>query len=83
MTLGKPPTACWNCAKATGGCSWSSRFEPVEGWTAQETLIKLNGGERYEPSFHVISCPEFDRDAYRGGNERCEVALAKDATGES
>lgn len=27
---------CWTCQKACGDCSWSSCFQPVEGWTAEK-----------------------------------------------
>lgn len=27
---------CWTCQKAGGDCSWSSCFQPVEGWTAKK-----------------------------------------------
>ena len=27
---------CWACQKACGDCSWSSCFQPVEGWTAEK-----------------------------------------------
>ena len=58
---------CWDCSKATQGCSWSDYFKPVKNWTA----IK------YEPTstkpyttYLVQECPEFDRDAYNGGQIR-------------
>ena len=57
-------TLCFDCAKATGYCSWSSRLEPVEGWTAEETIKNTS------TSFVVIDCPEFVRDAYRNGTMR-------------
>ena len=52
-----PPTLCWNCENALGKCSWSKSFEPVPGWTAQETIIE--GNRKMIPSYLVISCPEF------------------------
>ena len=66
----KPMTLCWFCKKATcSGCSWSSKFEPVEGWKAEPSHILLHSG-RYDKynvktkkkiisSYTVISCPEF------------------------
>lgn len=45
-------TLCWDCAKATdGGCTWSEKHEPVDGWDADETG---NG-------YMVGRCPEFER----------------------
>ncbi len=53
-------TLCWTCKNAVGDCSWSRRFEPVEGWTAEPTKIKLdvNSGAKTD-SFCVIKCPEY------------------------
>lgn len=49
-------TLCYYCAKATtGGCSWSKKFIPVEGWKAKPTI--LDGGRTH--SFEVFRCPEF------------------------
>ena len=49
---------CWCCGNAcNGGCTWSERLEPVEGWTA----VEVKGG------LTVTECPEFIRDAYGGG----------------
>ena len=53
---------CWDCAKAIGGCSWSKNLTPVEGWHAKPTRKQ----DMYE-SFLVTKCPEFERDAYKGG----------------
>lgn len=51
-------TLCWDCENAcNGGCTWSEKLEPVDGWTAQKTA---NG-------YVVHDCPEFKRDAYEGG----------------
>lgn len=46
-------TLCWRCQKSTGGCRWSQRLEPVDGWTAVEKVM------RDCESFQVIECPEF------------------------
>lgn len=51
-------TICWSCANATGMCNWSSKLEPVEGWTAIEKPIVV-GKEKTKPSYKVIDCPEF------------------------
>ena len=53
-------TLCWRCAKAiNNGCSWSERFEPVQGWTAVPT--KINCEYYMADSYRVIDCPEFER----------------------
>ena len=48
---------CWRCKNCFGGCSWSESFEPVEGWSAERTLIKHFNVET--PSFLVRACPLF------------------------
>ena len=57
---------CWTCAKACGGCCWTQyrRYEPVPGWIAAETTMRINGG-RIEKSFLVYTCPEFKPDPPR------------------
>lgn len=62
-----PATLCWDCAKAAhDGCSWAESLKPVEGWEAVPTVKQQFRGEPLH-SFLVISCPEFERDAYNGG----------------
>ena len=59
---------CWDCAKATnGGCSWSRRFEPVKGWTAEP-----NTREAFS-TYEIIACPEFERDAAGNGQYRLKT----------
>ena len=48
---------CWNCKKATGGCSWVDDFVPVIGWDATPTVV-----DEIEESFEIKSCPEFVED---------------------
>lgn len=48
---------CWHCAKACGGCAWSDKDLPVEGWEAEGTVVKDEEGQ-FE-SYHVKKCPEF------------------------
>ena len=63
----KHDTLCWDCAKATGKCSWSKNFVPVEGWEADPTKVK-NGFITWKgrkifslvDSFDVHECPEFE-----------------------
>ncbi len=60
-------TLCWNCKKATGGCSWADKLKPVKGWTA----------EKYAPTkskpyvtYTIHDCPEFEMDSYQSGTKR-------------
>lgn len=54
-------TLCWDCkCSVERTCDWARSFEPVEGWTAKAV------GD----SYLVMDCPEFDRDAYGGGQSR-------------
>ena len=70
----KPKTLCWDCANATGGCSWSDHWkhQPVKGWYAVRNDLKSKEGTMVE-SYIVISCPEFVRDAREGGMIRKKV----------
>lgn len=56
-------TLCWRCRNAVGGCSWSQRFEPVNGWTAVVTqpAVYLSEAMQKIPDYCVIKCPEFER----------------------
>ena len=47
---------CWTCQKAGGDCSWSSCFQPVEGWTAEKVHRKT-----YD-SYRIEKCPEYVAD---------------------
>ena len=60
-------TLCWTCQNACGGCNWSKRLKPVEGWTVENTEIKhtSKGKTRYDSSCKVISCPEYIQDEPR------------------
>lgn len=49
---------CCYCRYATGGCSWSDKFEPVRGWDAEPTIIKDSEiGDI--PSYEIKHCPQF------------------------
>ena len=68
-------TLCWDCANATGGCSWADHGDhtPVNGWTAKETTLKCHSpssNNETTSSFIVIDCPEFIRDAEGHGARR-------------
>lgn len=52
-------TLCWSCrVPGTGGCEWDRDFQPVEGWEAQPTKLRLweKGGNGMD-SFCVTACP--------------------------
>jgi hypothetical protein len=71
----KNQTICWDCSRATGGCSWVDHFVPVAGWQAVPKKMKLHNGigERKETGSYVVSeCPDFIRDAYNFGLKRAE-----------
>lgn len=56
------PTLCWGCARALGGCSWSSgEFLPVEGWMALPTcqMEITPQGIQVTESYFVYGCPEY------------------------
>lgn len=63
---------CWNCAKATGFCSWSREFRPVNGWVAKDVRLKMTlpTGTKYIKTFHILFCPEFE---YDGMCSRCDL----------
>lgn len=64
-------TKCWDCARATGGCSWSDHLKPVKGWVAIPTELKNSKmGNVEDGSYIVIDCAEFVRDATDGGMAR-------------
>ena len=51
-------TLCWSCRNAYGGCSWSRRFVPVAGWTAERRDIRVCAG--LVESYRVKECPEYE-----------------------
>lgn len=52
---------CIGCKRGGGRCSWSQRFEPVPGWTAEKVIIRTqsNGKARHEEIYKVIDCPSY------------------------
>ena len=53
---------CWECEWAAGKdgkCPWASRFEPVPGWNATPTTVKLTKTSRSD-TFEVHDCPLFE-----------------------
>lgn len=61
MSKFKKSSLCWDCANALCGCDWSRDFKPVEGWEAKFSPATKNKVE----SYHVISCPQFEKDKER------------------
>ena len=53
---------CWSCGKACGGCNWSARLEPVQGWDAEPCRRVYRDaaiGTRYVDSYIIRGCPEY------------------------
>ena len=48
---------CWTCKKACGGCSWSREFIPIDGWTAEKSIIPHN--REHAETYKIIDCPEY------------------------
>ena len=66
------PTLCWKCRNAVpkvaggkyiAGCSWSIKFEPVEGWTARKSVKRGQKGVFVE-SWNVQACPEYEEERH-------------------
>lgn len=56
-------TLCWTCQRATGFCSWSHDFRPVQGWVATPTIILTRNESTPEiESFDVQECPLYIKD---------------------
>lgn len=48
---------CWHCSRSTDStCAWSEKFEPVDGWDAEKSIIKGHYGK---DSYFVNKCPMF------------------------
>ena len=59
---------CFDCQNACGGCSWSTDFTPVPGWTAEKKMQKKNNGRgavSWTETFRITACPEFVPDDKR------------------
>lgn len=54
---------CCYCKNSCGGCSWSRRFEPVEGWTAEPTIIRQRNRQgKYDiHSYKITECPQYEK----------------------
>lgn len=66
----KPATLCWTCINSVPinvkghyltGCPWSMRFEPVEGWTAEEREYRTSylKNDKKLITYLVRECPMF------------------------
>lgn len=60
----KYSTLCWECKWAAGKdekCPWVREFEPVPGWKAVPSKIRMAEKENgYIDSFDVYECPLFE-----------------------
>lgn len=57
---------CWYCSNVYGGCSWSIKYEPIDGWEAIRNDLHVHttiDGNMTEPrtveSYAVLECPQF------------------------
>lgn len=48
---------CWSCKNACGGCSWSSKYQPIEGWEATH-VYRIDAGRQMD-TYSITACPEF------------------------
>ena len=53
-------TLCWKCKHASGNkaCKWATRARPIEGWTADPSIIKYYWGN--VNSFNITDCPKYE-----------------------
>lgn len=64
---------CWTCQNCYGGCNWSARFEPVEGWIATpRTYGQIICGIQSMESYEILYCPEYVND---GSDQRNLTAM--------
>lgn len=69
MAGNTPPSICFDCARATGGCSWSTLdergkqilFQPPEGAVVEEVPYKSGSG-MWITNLRVCACPLFEPD---------------------
>ncbi len=50
---------CCSCENAYCRCSWTRYLIPVDGWTAERTIVKDSGGDF--SSYKIKKCPKFIR----------------------
>lgn len=68
-------TLCWTCRNAYAGkCCWIDRCEPVKGWTAKRSRLKISDGKQVN-TWHVTGCPNYIRDVREpiGERRRCPI----------
>lgn len=78
METNKPETLCFRCGNSCGGCSWSDRFEPVDGWRAAETIVKGDRGPlraKQIQSFIVQECPKHKTDKPLRAESVCDQGV--------
>ena len=59
--MSKCESLCFDCKNAVCGCSWSKRFEPVEGWEAIPKKIRIDK-THFIASYVVKKCPLYSDD---------------------
>ena len=62
-------SVCIDCGNGGGRCPWSSRMEPVPGWTVEKVTLRMqkSGKSYYEEVTKVIDCPGYHRRQRKGG----------------
>lgn len=58
LSAKKANICCSNCKKCAGGCSWSDRLEPIDGWKAEKTFLDSSVSDIQGYKIHY--CPEFE-----------------------
>ena len=66
MNQDNKASICMECINGGGLCSWSSRCEPVPGWTAEPKKLRANGRKHMEDSYTVTACPSYGPRRRRG-----------------
>lgn len=55
---------CWTCVhgapKKDDPCLWSTRFEPVPGWTARFRPLPASGNFQAVDSYIISDCPLYE-----------------------
>ena len=73
----KRETLCWTCKRGVLDCKWMACCEPVKGWTANRTRLKMdigkNGKSRYADSYHITACPNYIAQEARAETKQCPV----------
>lgn len=69
-------TLCWTCEKSGHGdyseCPWEKKFQPVDGWQAeQRDILYVGGGQKYLcESYFVKRCPLYKRQSKKKKEEK-------------